>query len=231
MRDLPVHRDVRHPEPEGPVRHAQGSFLLSGHNRHVRRHARFELQVFVVDRDHDVVRHDVLHADRRVPHLRDGPVEKVFRVSIHAEAGSLSFSHAADIGLADIGVHLHLHQVLRDDKEGGGLEAGHDGLTDVHGAGDHNAVYRRVDGGIAEIQFGGGEGRLRLVQLGLHHLHVGFGVAIVCFSQIEIRLRDEGLLPESGYPVALTLSLGSHVSGLGQIAGGALHGGPRLVDA
>ena len=67
---------------------------------------------------------------------------------------------AADVGLVDVRVDLHLRQVGRDDEQRRRLHARGDRLADVHAALDHDAVDRRGDGAVIEVD-------LRLVQVGL----------------------------------------------------------------
>jgi hypothetical protein len=108
--------------------------------------------------------------------------------TVPAEAGLLAFRDPADVGLADVGVHLHLRQVLGDHEEGRRLEAGGDGLTGIDVAGHHDAVDRGIDRGIAEIEFDRGQRGHRLIHLRLRDLDLGLGVAEVCGGQVEIRL-------------------------------------------
>jgi hypothetical protein len=59
--------------------------------------------------------------------------------------------HAADVGFGDVGVDLHLGEVLRDREERRRLQAGGDRLPDVDGARDDDAVDRRDDDRVLEL--------------------------------------------------------------------------------
>ena len=81
----------------------------------------------------------------------DGPVERVGRVGVDAERHVLARPDAADVGLVDVRVDLHLRQVGGDDEERRRLHAGRDRLPDVHAALDDDAVDRRRDHGVIEV--------------------------------------------------------------------------------
>ena len=66
--------------------------------------------------------------------------------------------------IADVGVHLHLGEILRDEKQCRRLEAGRHGLADVDVARDDDAVDRRRDVGVPQIDAG-------FVERGLCLLH------------------------------------------------------------
>src|SRR5439155_3536396 len=95
-------------EAERADRDAEGLVALRRRDRDVGGHAGLELELRVLDRDDDVVGHDVLHGDGRVPHLRDLAVEGLTRVRIDGEGGGLPVAYAAHVGLAHVGVDLHL---------------------------------------------------------------------------------------------------------------------------
>ena len=152
-------------------------------------------------------------------------------ICVDAEVGALAFDHASDVGFTDVGVDLHFSQVLGDDEESRRLKRGGDGLADIHVAGHHDAVYGRIDGGIAQIQLGRSQCGFRLVQLGLRHLDVGLGITVIGLSKVEIGLRHEGLGTQYGHAIAFSLPLSRHVLGLGQVPFGAFHGGAGLAHS
>ena len=99
--------------------------------------------------DHALVGDHVLDADWGIPYLRDYAFEELFGIGVHAKVGALAFDHASDVRFADVGVDLHLSQILCDDEEGWRLKRRGDRLPDIHVAGHYDAVHRRIDGGIA----------------------------------------------------------------------------------
>src|SRR5574341_100774 len=104
--------DTRGFEPQRRGRHPQGLVLANRDDRDVGGHTGLELEVAVVDADHDIVGDDVLDADRGVPHLHHGAFERGGRIGVHRELGLFPLRHAADVRLAHVRVHLHLGQVL-----------------------------------------------------------------------------------------------------------------------
>ena len=60
----------------------------------------------------------------------------------------------ADVGLVDRHPDLHPRQVLGDQEQAGGVEAGDDRLADVHAAVDDHAVHRRGDRAVAQVAVG-----------------------------------------------------------------------------
>ena len=102
-----------------------------------------------VDRDHGVVGHHILDGDWRVADLGDFTGELAARESVHGEFYILAFRNAADIGLGDAGVDLHFGEVVGDDEQSGGVEAGRHGLAEEGDApGAERGAARRggVDG-------------------------------------------------------------------------------------
>jgi hypothetical protein len=231
LRGLAVHRHPWHSEAQRSVRHAQRGFFLSRYDRDVCGHAGLEFEITIVHRDDHVIGDDVLDADGGIPHLCDSPFEELFGIGVHAEVRLLAFGHAADIGLADVGVDLHLGQVLGDDEQSRRLETGGDRLADIHVARHDNAVHRRIDCRIAEIQFGRGQGCPGLIQLRLHHFDIGIGIAVIGLGEIEIGLSDKCLPPERGHAVALALALCRHVFGFRQVSCSTFHGSPGLAHS
>ena len=61
---------------------------------------------------------------------------------------------AADVGLVDRHPDLHALEVLGDQEQAGGVQAGHDGLADVDAAVDDDAFDRRGDRAVAQVALG-----------------------------------------------------------------------------
>ena len=134
---------------------------------HVRRHARLQLQLRVRHVDDRAVGRHVLDDDRLQPDLRHRAVERVGRIGVDAERDVLTGTDAADVGFVDVRVDLHLRQVGGDDEERRRLHAGRDRLADVDAALDDDAVNRRRDDRVIEVDLVLVDRRLRLADRGL----------------------------------------------------------------
>ena len=143
--DSAPRRCRRRAEPERRIRHAQDVRAPGDLHAQVRRHARLQLQLRVRHVDDRRVGRHVLDDDRLQPDLRDRTLE-LLRPDMRPLGTSRSARpDAADVGLVDVGVHLHLRQVRGDDEERRRLHAGGHRLADVHAALDDDAVDRRRD--------------------------------------------------------------------------------------
>ena len=117
-------------------------------DRDVGGHLRPQLEVRVADLDDDRVGDDVL-VDRGVePDLGDRAPELLLGVGVDREARHLAGRDPADVGLVDVGLDLHLGQVLGDGEQGRRLERGGHGLADVVLARHHHPVDGRGDPGV-----------------------------------------------------------------------------------
>src|SRR5262249_15560765 len=104
------------------------------------------------------------------------------------EADRLALVDEVDVGLVDLGPQLDLLEVLGDQEQARGVEAGDDGLADVDPAVDDDALDRRLDGAVAEVGLRLLEGSLSSLAHAAHADHVALGV-------LEGLLRlDEGRL-------------------------------------
>ena len=124
------------------ARHAQNVGALVGDDAVGCGHAGLERQIGIVDADHHVIGHHVLHGLRRLPHLHDGSFEGALREGIDGEDGLVAVRDAADVAFAHIGVDLHLGEVGGDEKKRRGLKAGRHRLPHGHVARHHRAVHR-----------------------------------------------------------------------------------------
>jgi hypothetical protein len=86
------------------------------------------------------------------------------------------------IWLVDLGVYLHVTEILRDREQGRRLKAGRDGLPPIDITADHHAVARRGDHSSCEIDPRLVQlcaplplGRLGVEQVRLGHLLPGLG--------------------------------------------------------
>ena len=84
-------------------------------------HARPQLQLGVGDGDHGGIGHDILHHVRRKADLVDGAFKGLRGKGIHGETDFAVGAQLPNIGLVDIGEHLHVGQILRDQEENGRL--------------------------------------------------------------------------------------------------------------
>ncbi len=94
---------------------------------------------------------------------------KVFpRVGIHAEMHRLARVNGSDVRFVDRYPDLHALEILGDEEQAGGIQAGHHRLTDVHPAIDDHPFDRGGNGAVAQVA-------LRPLQrcLGLGHRILG----------------------------------------------------------
>ena len=117
----------------------------------------------------------------------------------------------ADVGLVHVGEDAHLLQVLRDDEEDGGLEAGDDRGAGIDAARDDDAVDRGVDLRVAEVGRRLIELRLlradaglrardagaRGVEVGARGVVVGLGGVERALGGVEVALARQVLLEEA----------------------------------
>src|SRR5664280_2614699 len=110
----------------------QGVVTFGNNNRDVGGHAGLEFQIGVIDTNDGIVGDDVLDRDRRVTHLHDLAVECATRKRVDGEVHVLTFGNATDVALRDVGVDLHLRQVVGNDKQYWRAQAGRHGLANVN---------------------------------------------------------------------------------------------------
>ncbi len=150
----------RRPEAERRGGHTKDVGLPGYLDAQGRRHTGPEFQVGVGSVDDGGVGRHVLHDNRLQSDLRDRPLEGVRGVGVDAERDALPGTNATDIGLVDVGADLQLGEVDGDDEQGGRLHARGHGLPDVHASLGDDAIDRRGDDGVIEVD-------LRLVEVGL----------------------------------------------------------------
>ena len=104
-------------ESEGSVCNAQNVVHGGNFDRHVRGHLRPQFFFRIRNGDDHRIGDDVLAHRRVEADLRNLSAEFLIRIRVDGEARELSDLHAADVGLIDVGLHLHLRQILRDRKK------------------------------------------------------------------------------------------------------------------
>src|SRR5213075_2925158 len=139
---------------------------------HVGGHARFELRFTITDLDDGFVGDDILFVGGRVAHLQDLAAEGLLRKCVHSELYVLTGLDPADVGLGDAGLDAHPGQIIGNEEQRRGAEAGGDRLTHVDVSGDDNAADGRINGATGQIDSGSFQigfvyfhGRLGLVQV------------------------------------------------------------------
>ena len=214
-RRRPSPRD-RRLEPQGGVGHAQHVVDGRDLDGDVGRHAGAQLAVRVRHRDDHRVGDDVLGDGGVQAHLRDLAAELLVGIGVDVEARHLADLDLPDVRLVDVGLHLHLGQVLGDGEQGRRREGGGDRLADVVLAGHHLAVDRRVDLGVAQVG-------LRLVQGRLRQRERGARAVVGRLGGVEVGLRDQ---PGVGQPLLAAvgdLVVGHVHLGLGHVGLLLLH--------
>ncbi len=151
-------------------------------------------------------------------------------VGIHDKRGGLAVRDATDVRLADVRVNLHLGQILGDRKQHRRLETGRHGLPDIHVPRDHDAVDRRVDGGVLQIDLRRIQLRLRLFHLRLRNLQIGLRGFKGGAGIIHVLLGIQLLLKQSLRAIKVELLQGKIGASPGHIPHGVLEAGFHLCD-
>ena len=109
---------------------------------------------------------------------------------------------------------LHPGQVLGDQKEAGGVEAGDDGLADVDPPVDDDPFDRRDDGAVTQVLqgplqdgFGLGHGALRLDYGGFAYTQIGLGNLIGRAAAASKSVCDRASEGPSFWPGAQSFSV------------------------
>ena len=135
------------------------------------------------------VGNDVLHVRGRVADLHHGAAEGLSGIGVHRERGFLVHLNAADVGLVDVRLHVHLGEVLRDAEQLRRRVRRLHRLTHVHVPRDHHAVDRRSDPGVIQIQLGVLQVRIGRGDLGRRGDFLGFRHLPLRLDRFEIGLR------------------------------------------
>jgi hypothetical protein len=151
---------VAWPESQGGIRYPHDVVAARDLDPQVRGHPRLQLQLGIGHVDDRRVGRDVLDDDRLQPNLLHRTLELLARVRVYCKRYGLVGPDAADIGFVDVGVDLHLGQVGRNHKERRRRHARGHRLPNIDASLDHDAVDRRGDDAVIEID-------LRLAQAGL----------------------------------------------------------------
>ena len=122
--------------------------------------------------------------------------------------------NAADVRFVDGNPDLHAREVLGDEKQAGGVEAGNDRFADGHAAINDDAFDRGSDGAIIQralgLKRGGGlDGRgPGLLERGFVQRDVGFGDFVIGFVRIVGGRRQRFGRPQFLRPVPIRFGLG-----------------------
>ena len=166
------------------VRKLEDVLALGRDEAGIRRHARPEFQVLVVDSDHRRVGHDALVGGGSESDLIDLAAELAPGKRIHGELNGLPFGESTHVGLGNRGLDPHLREIVGDLQERRGVHARRDGLPDLDLARDHDAVHRGKNGGAREVNLGS-------FHPGLAGLHHGLGLGQAHPLAVELRLRNQ----------------------------------------
>src|SRR5262245_1501177 len=128
--------------------------MLAGDNLDIGGHAGQKPAERIVGGDDDGIGNDVLQGDRGEPDLLDLPLEGHVGIGVDGEADRVATRHLTDIGLIDLGLDLHLVEILGDGEELRRLQTCRHGLPDFYDLVDNHAVYGRADIGAAEVDTG-----------------------------------------------------------------------------
>ena len=136
---------------ESLVGYGEHAAALLGVDGNVGCKTRFQFQISIWSRNHNLVSYYIIGSCSFQAHLLHGSLEGIIRIGIYGESYSVALLYIADISLVHIGNHLHIGQILCDGEEFWGVEAGCYGLTFLYALRNHGSVDRRGDGGVAEV--------------------------------------------------------------------------------
>ena len=153
-------------EPQRRIRHQQRVLDLLHDDLGGRRHAGPDQQFGIVDRQHRLVGDDALHDLGAEADVADAGGKLAVRIGIDAERRLLTDPDLADIGLVDVDLQFHVAQVLGDHEQDRRLQRRGDDLTGIDAALQDDAVDRRADAGLGEVD-------LVEPQIGFDHLDLG----------------------------------------------------------
>ena len=177
------------------------------HDGDVRRHARLQPEVLIIDIDHDVIGHHILHIDRGKTDLTDRAGKLMAGISIDGKGRLFPFGDPADIRFANVRIDLHLRQIERDQEKVRCGETGGNRLTDLHGSRHDDPVHRRPDDGVLQVQLCGIQRRLCLFHLRPCHVDLGLGRLKIRRRHIHVVLRHVLLRHQRLHPIQLALAL------------------------
>ena len=132
-------------------------------------------------------------------------------IGVHREIDVLAHLDVPDIRLRNIRVDLHFCQVVGDDKNDRGVQAGGHRLPDIDVAGNDDPVHWRNNSAVVEVRLG----QRQRAFLGLHRslglVHGGDGL-------VEARLRRAVFGPQVFGALHLDLRQLERGAGVGEIA-------------
>ena len=138
-------------EAQRGIRHLEHLFAHISDHPHIGGHARQQHQRLIVGRHHRGIGDDVLDIERGLANLGHQAGEGSTRKGINGKSGLLTDAKAADLGLVDRYLDLHVAQVLGDQKQLGRCETDCHSLTRLDRALDDDAVDRCTDDRPTEI--------------------------------------------------------------------------------
>ena len=149
--------------------------MMGGDNRDVGSHAGFEFHVWIFHGNDSVVCDNILDSEWGITDLEDFAVKCPVRKCVHGEIYILSDNNPSNIRLGDIGINLHFGQIVGNCEQRRRTEAGGDGLTNIHIAGDNSAIDRRTNGAMEQIHLCACQCRLAILQHGFSLMQIGEG--------------------------------------------------------
>ncbi|MNE18896.1 hypothetical protein D3C80_1119560 [compost metagenome] len=194
------------------------------------RHAGAQEQVLVVDRQDRLVGHDIIDGFGGEADGFDLCREMPVGVGIDRKTRFLPFADLADIGLVDGDLQLHVFQVARYGKEHRCIERGGDGRARIDVAGENDAVDRRDDLQLGEIDFGQAQAGFSGKDGCLIDIRRCDRRIIGIFGGVKILLAGDSVADQRGQPIEADLCGGGFGLGLQNVGpcGGKL--GSRALD-
>ena len=180
----------RQTHPECGIADFENIITLGDDDRDVGCHPGLQSQIRIIHIDHCIVGDHILNRDRRVADLSDFAVERRAVIGIHGELDILPFLDISDIRLGNVGVDLHLGEIVGDDENNRRVQAGGNRLTHIDIAGYDDPINRGNNRAVLQI-------RARQCDGAFLGLHCSLGLMNRCDGLVETRLRGAVLGPQA----------------------------------
>jgi len=139
--------------------------LIDNHGQ-IRGHSRFEFELRIIHSNDNAICHDILNRLRFESNFGNLAVEHIGPICVDGKGHLNVIRDLSDIGFVDVGLHLHVRQIVGDQKQRRRRQTRSNGLADVDTPGNHDSVNRRINLGQIEID-------LCTFQLGLGSDNIG----------------------------------------------------------
>ena len=140
----------------------------------------FQFVIGIGHADDTVIGDDVVRIRRRVADLYDFAIKIAIRIRVHREIHALALHDPAGVRFGHAGINLHPRQIIRDLEKCRRAETGSHCLAQIHRARNHDAIHRRYDFAVTQID-------VCIVERSLIQLHCGLSLVTRGHGGVIIR--------------------------------------------